>query len=101
MAEILKDIRRAQWRWDFAAAGHGSSFHAPVETARIVASGIEIAGNARVKLARLLSTLGWNQEIPYPDIETKAKAQSFIGLDMNTLVADKADFIKNILPTWK
>lgn len=101
MDEILKDIRKAQWRWDFAAAGHGSSFHAPVETARIVGSGIEIAGNARVKLARLLATLGWNQEIPYPDIETKAKAEAFIGLDMKVLTAEKDEFVRDVLPQWK
>lgn len=101
MQEILKEIRKAQWRWDFAAAGHGSSFHAPVETARIVASGIEIAGEARVKLTRLLAGLGWAGEVPYPDIDTKAKAQAFIGLDMKALNEEKAEFINKVLPTWK
>jgi nitrite reductase (cytochrome c-552) len=89
MKEILYDIRRAQWRWDFAAAGHGNSFHAPVETARIVASGIDLAGNARINLSRILASLGWNKEVPYPDIDTKEKAQKFIGLDMETLNAEK------------
>lgn len=101
MKGILTGIRHAQWRWDFSAAGHGNSFHAPVETARIVASGIEIAGNARVQLARLLAALGWNQPVPYPDIETKGKAQEYIGLDMKTLTADKAKFVRNVLPQWK
>ncbi len=101
MKDILQEIRHAQWRWDFAAAGHGSSFHAPVETARIVASGIEKAGQARVSLARLLSGLGWNQEVPYPDIETKEKAQAYIGLDMKALEADKAEFTRTVLPQWK
>jgi len=31
MQEILQDIRHAQWRWDYAAAAHGASFHSPVE----------------------------------------------------------------------
>jgi nitrite reductase (cytochrome c-552) len=101
MKEILSGIRKAQWRWDFAAAGHGSSFHAPVETARIVASGIELAGNARVTLARLLATLGWNLEVPYPDIDTKAKAQKYIGLNMDALNAEKKEFVDNVLPGWK
>ena len=101
MQEILKEIRKAQWRWDFAAAGHGSSFHAPVETARIVASGIEIAGEARVKLTRVLAGLGWTGEVPYPDIDTKAKAQAFIGLDMKALNEEKSEFINKVLPTWK
>jgi nitrite reductase (cytochrome c-552) len=94
MKEILHDIRRAQWRWDFTAAGHGNSFHAPVETARIVASGIDLAGNARLNLSRLLASLGWNKEVPYPDIDTKEKAQKFIGLDMDKLNAEKREFLK-------
>lgn len=101
MKEILTDIRHAQWRWDYVAASHGSSFHAPVETARIIASGLELAGNARVKLARLLARLGWNKEVPYPDIDTKEKAQNYIGLDMKTMNAEKTEFVRNILPQWK
>ena len=34
MKDILQGIRHAQWRWDFAAASHGASFHAPVETGK-------------------------------------------------------------------
>jgi nitrite reductase (cytochrome c-552) len=101
MKEILSGIRKAQWRWDFVAASHGGSFHAPVESARIIASGIDAAGNARVSLARLLASLGWNREVPYPDIDTKEKAQAFIGLDMKALNEEKAEFIKNVLPQWK
>ena len=29
MKDILTGIRHAQWRWDYAAASHGGSFHAP------------------------------------------------------------------------
>ena len=101
MKEILTGIRHAQWRWDFTAAGHGNSFHAPVEIARVVASGIEIAGNTRVQLARLLANLGWNRAIPYPDIETKAKAQKFIGLDMQKLTDEKGVFVKEVVPQWR
>lgn len=101
MAEILKGIRHAQWRWDFVAATHGGSFHAPVETGRIVASGINIAQETRIKLARLLSKLGFDGEVPYPDLSTKAKAQAFIGLDMPKFREEKAAFLKEIVPEWK
>jgi nitrite reductase (cytochrome c-552) len=100
MKEILNNIRRAQWRWDFSAAGHGNSFHSPVELGRIISGGIAQAQEARVKLARLLASLGYNQEIPYPDISTKAKAQEYIGLDMKKLIEEKKVFIETILPQW-
>lgn len=100
MKDILMGIRHAQWRWDYAAASHGASFHAPVETSRVIATGIDIAGETRIKLARLLAAYGHNQEVPYPDIETKAKAQAFIGLDMATLEADKALFLQKVIPVW-
>jgi nitrite reductase (cytochrome c-552) len=100
MKDILYDIRRAQWRWDFASAGHGNSFHSPVETGRIISGGIAIAQDARVKLARLLASLGYNTEVPYPDISTKEKAQQFVGLDMNKLFEEKKVFLDSILPKW-
>ncbi|MDK2910723.1 MAG: hypothetical protein PWR20_2291 [Bacteroidales bacterium] len=100
MKEILRDIRHAQWRWDYAAAGHGSAFHAPLETARVISTGIEKAQQARIKLARLLSSLGVKEEIAYPDISTKEKAQQFIGLDMKKLREEKAVFKSDLLPKW-
>ncbi|NJK84605.1 MAG: ammonia-forming cytochrome c nitrite reductase [Bacteroidales bacterium] len=100
MKEILTLIRHAQWRWDFAAASHGASFHAPVEISRIIGTGIVKAQDARVKLARLLAGLGVQEEIPYPDISTKAKAQEFIGLNMKQLTAEKEEFMKTLVPLW-
>jgi nitrite reductase (cytochrome c-552) len=100
MKPILMDIRHAQWRWDYSAASHGASFHAPVEIGRVIASGIDIAQEARIKLARLLASKGFNEEVPYPDITTKEKAQAFIGLDMATLNAEKDVFIRDVLPVW-
>ena len=100
MHNILRDIRHAQWRWDYAAASHGGSFHAPVETGRVIGTGISIAQDARIKLARLLAKLGYNKEIVYPDISTKAKAQSFIGLDKAKLDAEKKEFLELLLPEW-
>lgn len=100
MQEILQLIRHAQWRWDFAASSHGGSFHSPVETSRIIGAGIAKAGEARIKLTRLLASLGHFEEIPYPDISSKSKAQAFIGLDMVSLEAEKQQFINNVLPKW-
>jgi len=40
-------------------------------------------------------------EIPYPDIDTKEKAQIFIGLDAEKMEAEKNAFKENLLPEWK
>ena len=100
MHGALMDIRHAQWRWDFAAASHGGAFHAPVESARIIGTGIEKAQEARLKLAYILSELGHNGEVPMPDVSTKSKAQAYIGLDMKKLDSDKAKFLEEVLPDW-
>jgi nitrite reductase (cytochrome c-552) len=100
MEDILAGIRHAQWRWDYSEASHGASFHAPIETGRIVSTGISIIADTRVKLARLLASKGFNQAVPYPDISTKAKAQAFIGLDMEKLRKEKEVFKENVLPKW-
>jgi nitrite reductase (cytochrome c-552) len=100
MKEPLWDIRHAQWRWDYCAASHGASFHSPVETSRVIGTGITRAQEARIKIARVLSQLGFNQEVPYPDISTKEKAQEFIGLPMDKLKQEKETFIQNLLPKW-
>jgi len=100
MKEILVDIRHSQWRWDYAAASHGGSFHSPVETGRVISTGITIAQEGRLKLARLFADLGFNKELPYPDISTKEKAQAFIGLDMDKLESEKKEFKDNMLKDW-
>lgn len=100
MKPILSDIRKSQWRWDFSAASHGASFHAPIEISRVIANGITYAQEARIKLARILAQKGFNREVPYPDIATKAKAQKYIGLDMAKLNADKDVFRKTTLVEW-
>lgn len=100
MADVLQDIRHAQWRWDYGAASHGASFHAPVETARVFGGGLIIAQEARVKLARVLAELGYNQVVEMPDISTKEKAQEYVGWDMEKLKAEKEEFKKTIVPMW-
>ena len=100
MKDILMGIRHAQWRWDYAAASHGGSFHAPVELSRVIASGLVVASDTRILLSRLLIQLGHEGEVPYPDISTKAKAQEYIGMDVEKLKAEKEEFKKNLLPQW-
>lgn len=100
MKDILIGIRHAQWRWDYAAASHGGSFHSPVEIGRVISTGITIVQETRIKLARLLANLGFNEEVAYPDITTKVKAQEFIGLDVDVLKKEKEDFKQNLLPKW-
>jgi nitrite reductase (cytochrome c-552) len=100
MKDILLDIRHAQSRWDYVAAAHGGSFHSPVEIGRTISTGITIAQEGRIKLSRLLAELGMNEEIPYPDISTKEKAQKFFGLPMDELREEKAIFKQTLLPKW-
>jgi nitrite reductase (cytochrome c-552) len=100
MKDILQDIRHAQWKWDFAAAAHGASFHSPVEISRVIAKGIVDAQEARIKLAKLLPKLGVEDDVPYPDISTKAKAQALIGLDMESLKSEKKKFKEGLLQEW-
>lgn len=100
MEEALTHIRHAQWRWDYAAASHGGSFHSPVEIGRVISTGITLAQEARLDLARVLAALGHNEEVPYPDISTKAKAQAFIGLDMEKLNSEKEEFLDEVVVEW-
>ncbi|MFO7721601.1 MAG: ammonia-forming cytochrome c nitrite reductase subunit c552, partial [Bacteroidales bacterium] len=100
MKEIIQGIRKAQWRWDYVAASHGTSFHAPLEAARVVSNGITYAQESRIKLARLLASLGYKEAVPYPDISTKAKAQQYIGLPMEDLRKEKELFLRTVLPKW-
>lgn len=94
MKAILTDIRHAQWRWDYAAASHGGSFHSPVESARVVASGLVIAQEARVKLARMLAELGHNKPVEMPDLSTKEKAQNLLVLTWKNYVEKKRNLNK-------
>lgn len=100
MKDILMDIRHAQWRWDYAAAGHGNSFHNPLELSRVISTGMEKSQSARLKLARLLASLGHNEPVAYPDISTKSKAQEYIGLDLRELKENKKEFINTVVPEW-
>lgn len=99
MKNALQLIRQAQWRWDFVAASHGGSFHAPVESQRILAHSLDRTNKALYELQNVLHQLG-NTNVVMPDISTKAKAQKFIGLDMDDRNAKKAVFMKETIPAW-
>lgn len=99
MAATLKLLRQAQWRWDFAVASHGASFHAPVETQRILAHSLDRTMQAQLELQKVLFQHGVT-DVKMPDITTKEKAQEFIGLDMKTLKDKKENWIKTVAPQW-
>lgn len=99
MQKSLKLLRQAQWRWDFAVASHGSSFHAPVETQRILAHSLDKAMQAQLELQKVLFAHNI-VDVQLPDISTKEKAQKYIGLDMPKLKNDKDQWIKTVVPKW-
>ncbi|MDO9154399.1 MAG: ammonia-forming cytochrome c nitrite reductase [Paludibacter sp.] len=99
MKNALKLIRQAQWRWDFAVASHGASFHAPVETQRILAHSLDKTNKAMMELQKVLFQLG-KSDVPMPDISTKEKAQLYIGLDMKELKSKKEHFKNTMIPEW-
>lgn len=100
MAEILTDIRHAQWRWDYSIASHGSFFHAPEETLRILGSAINKGHEARLKLKVVLAkydAAGYEA----PDFSTKEKAQAVIDLPFEKLVDEKMNFQKTLRKEWE
>jgi nitrite reductase (cytochrome c-552) len=100
MKEILTLIRHSQWRWDFATAGHGNSFHASLEVARILGTAIQKSEEARIKIAALLTGMGVQYPVEMPDLSTKETAQQYLGLDMEKFRGEKKQFIDNVLPEW-
>ncbi len=100
MKPILTGIRHAQWRWDFAVASIGGPFHAPLETARILSTSIDKAQGARIQLAVVLAKHGYTEPVPMPDLSTKAKAQQYIGLNMEQLNKEKQEILTNVISKW-
>jgi len=99
MAPALKDIRHSQWRWDFSIAAHGSFFHAPEETLRVLGSAIDKGQEARIKLRTILAKYD-AADYQVPDFSSKEKAQAVIGLPFDKIVAEKNDFIKGLKEDW-
>lgn len=100
MKQCLSDIRKAQWRWDYACASHGAFFHAPQEVMRLLGDAMEYAKDAQIQCQIVVGMHGYKGAIPVPDFSTKEKAQKLIGLDMPTLMKQKKDFLDTIVPKW-
>jgi nitrite reductase (cytochrome c-552) len=100
MAEILSDIRHGQWRWDYSIASHGSFYHAPEETLRILAIANDAAQSARIKLAKVLANHGSTDYVA-PDFSTKEKAQALAEVPFQALVDEKLVFKKGLLKEWE
>jgi nitrite reductase (cytochrome c-552) len=101
MAPALKLIRSAQWRWDWVAAANGVGFHSPVEALRVLGTGIEKAEKARGIMNSIFARYNIKLPVPLADVNTKEKAQKYIGLDMQKLKDDKKEFLNRILPEWE
>src|SRR5262249_59375714 len=54
LAPVLELHRKAQWRLDFIAAENSMGFHAPQESARVLAEAIDYARQAEISTLRLM-----------------------------------------------
>ena len=100
MKPIQDLLRKSQWRWDYAIASHGATFHAPQEVTRLLSHSVDYAQQARLLISKVAAKHGHLGDIPVPDYSTKAKAQAAIGLDMQKLNGKKARFLDEIVPKW-
>ena len=55
---------------------------------------------ARLAVSKVLSKLGYTDDVPMPDISTKDKAQQYIGLDMAAERQAKEKFMNTVVPEW-
>lgn len=99
MKPILQDIRHGQWRWDYAIAAHGSFFHAPEETLRVLGSAINKGQDARIKLRIVLAKYD-AADYQAPDFSSKEKAQTVSGLPYDKLVSEKKAFLGGLRQEW-
>lgn len=100
MKDILTDIRHAQWKWDYSIASHGSFFHAPEETLRLLAVANDTAQTARLKLVQVLAKYGAVNYMA-PDFSDKQKAQGLAQVPLEKLVEEKENFRATLLKEWE
>jgi nitrite reductase (cytochrome c-552) len=100
MKDVLTLIRHAQWRWDWVAAANGYGIHSPNEALRVLGTSIQKSQEARIILATVFAKYNQPYPIDAPDISTKAKAQEFIGIDIEEQKEMKKEFKENVLPNW-
>lgn len=99
MADVLQLIRSGQWMWDYAIASHGSFYHAPEETLRVLSVANDKAQQARVMLVAILAKHDVFDYVA-PDFSTKEKAQEIAGVPLQKLVDEKLEFKKTLLQEW-
>jgi nitrite reductase (cytochrome c-552) len=99
MAEVLEFIRSGQWLLDYSIASHGSFYHAPEETLRLLSVANEKAQQARLKLVTVLAQHDVFDYVA-PDFSTKEKAQEVAGVPLQQLVDEKLEFKKTLLEEW-
>ena len=99
---VHKLIREAGWRWDYGVASHGGPFHAPVETARILAAALDKSLLAQIEVQKLLTK--YSVTVTMPDLSSKEKAQAYIQpsipINIEKLRAAKQEFLKTKVPGW-
>ncbi len=99
MKKVTETIRSSQWIWDYSIASHGSFFHAPEETLRLLAVANDKAQQARLELTGILAKYGiLNYKVP--DFSTKEKAQKLAGVNLNKLVKEKLSFKSKLMSDW-
>jgi nitrite reductase (cytochrome c-552) len=100
MKPVLLDIRHGQWRWDYSIASHGSFFHAPEETLRLLAQANQLGQEARIKIAAVLAKHG---VVGYeaPDFSTKEKAQALAKVDLPKEIQAKQQFLNGLAKEWE
>ncbi len=100
MYDALQLIRSGQWLWDYSIASHGSFYHAPEETLRLLSVANERAQQARLKLVAILAARGvLNYEAP--DFSTKEKAQELAGVPLPQLIEEKMTFKASLAREWE
>lgn len=99
MEPVLQLIRSGQWLWDYAIASHGSFYHAPEETLRLLSVANDKGQEARLAL---VSVLAKHDVFDYeaPDFSTKEKAQKLAGVPLQKLVDEKVAFKSALLQEW-
>ncbi|PJG85146.1 ammonia-forming nitrite reductase cytochrome c552 subunit [Conservatibacter flavescens] len=100
MEPALVDIRHAQWRWDYSAAGHGGHMHAPDVVLHVLGTGLDKAADARTKLARILAKHGVTEAVKIPDISTAEAAWKAVGIDIEAERKAKDEFLRTVVPQW-
>ena len=99
MKDILRDIRHAQWRWDFSIASHGVQMHAR-KWRCMLGTALDKAADARAS---------WHACWPPGDqprdrhswhLQQGEGAQAALGMDMKQMNSDKAQFLKTSVPAW-